>query len=61
LDSEQKAKDVVLCRYKHYVSRFSVKFTQQLVEELKSEPPPPQAAKFSETDRMTIYINFTRI
>jgi hypothetical protein len=40
LDSEQKAKDVVIYRYKHATSRFSVKFTPQLVEELKSDPPP---------------------
>jgi hypothetical protein len=41
LDSKKKAKDVVIYQYKHATSRFSVKFTPQLVEELKSEPPPP--------------------
>jgi hypothetical protein len=39
LDSEQKVKDVVIYQYKHVASRFSMKFTPQLVEELKSEPP----------------------
>jgi hypothetical protein len=39
LDSEQKAKDGVLYRYKHAANRFSVKVTPQQVDELKSEPP----------------------
>jgi hypothetical protein len=41
LDNEQKAKDVVLYWYKHAASMFSVKFTPQLVEELKNELHPP--------------------
>jgi hypothetical protein len=39
LDSEQKAKDVVLYRYKLAANGFSVKITPQQVDELKSEPP----------------------
>jgi hypothetical protein len=39
LDSEQKAKDVVLYRYKHAANEFFMKITPQQVNELKSESP----------------------
>ncbi|XP_044962443.1 subtilisin-like protease SBT3.17 [Hordeum vulgare subsp. vulgare] len=40
LGSEEKARDAVLCHYKHAASGFSAKLTAEEVEDLKSECPP---------------------